>query len=132
MVIERNEDPVATLELTTENFESTLTENDIVLIDFWAEWCGPCRTFGPTFEKVSNENADIVFGKVDTEAQQALAASFNIMSIPTLMIVRDQVVVFSQAGALPEAALTDLVSQVRALDMEAIKKEIAEQGAAQA
>jgi thioredoxin 1 len=116
---------MATIELTTDNFEETLTSNDIVLVDFWAEWCGPCRMFGPIFEKVSDDNPTIAFGKVDTEAQQALAATFNIQSIPTLMIVRDQVVVFSQAGAMPEASLVDLIDQVKALDMAAIHAEIA-------
>ncbi len=116
---------MATTELTTNNFESTLQSNDIVLIDFWAEWCGPCRMFGPVFEKVSEAYPDVVFGKIDTEAQQQIAASFNIMSIPTLMIVREQVIVFSQAGAMPEASLVDLVEQVKALDMPAIHADIA-------
>jgi thioredoxin 1 len=116
---------MATVELTEENFENTLKSSKTVLIDFWADWCGPCRMFAPTFEKVSEEHPDVVFGKVDTEAQQALAASFNIMSIPTLMIVKEQVVIFSQAGALPEAALKDIVQQVEALDMAPIHAEIA-------
>jgi len=116
---------VATTELTIDNFESTLQSNDIVLIDFWAEWCGPCRMFAPVFEKVSEEYPSVVFGKIDTEAQQEIAASFNIMSIPTLMIVREQVIVFSQAGAMPEASLIDLVEQVHALDMAAIHADIA-------
>ncbi len=116
---------MATTELTIDNFESTLQSNDIVLIDFWAEWCGPCRMFAPVFEKVSEEYPSVVFGKIDTEAQQEIAASFNIMSIPTLMIVREQVIVFSQAGAMPEASLIDLVEQVHALDMAAIHADIA-------
>jgi thioredoxin 1 len=116
---------MATVELTTENFEATLTANETVIIDFWADWCGPCKMFAPTYETVSANFPNIVFGKVDTEAQQALAASFNIMSIPTLMIVKEQVVIFSQAGALPEAALTDIVEQVQNLDMAPIHAEIA-------
>lgn len=116
---------MATTELTIDNFESTLQSNEIVLIDFWAEWCGPCRMFGPVFEKVSEAYPDVIFGKIDTEAQQQIAASFNIMSIPTLMIVREQVIVFSQAGAMPEASLIDLVEQVKALDMPTIHADIA-------
>jgi len=116
---------MATVAVTTENLETLVAENDLVLLDFWAEWCGPCRSFGPVFETVSNEFSAGVFGKIDTEDQQALAASFNIQSIPTLMIIREQVVIFSQAGALPEAALRDLVEQALALDMEAIHAEIA-------
>ncbi len=116
---------MATVAVTTENLETLVAENDLVLLDFWAEWCGPCRSFGPVFETVSNEFPAGVFGKIDTEDQQALAASFNIQSIPTLMIIREQVVIFSQAGALPEAALRDLVEQALALDMEAIHAEIA-------
>jgi thioredoxin 1 len=117
----------ATVEITQQNFKQNVEKEGIVLIDWWAPWCGPCRTFGPTYEKVAGKHPDITFGKVDTEAQPELAGSFEIRSIPTLMILRDQVLLFSQAGALPEAALEDLIKQVRALDMEKVRAEIAEQ-----
>ena len=112
---------MATSTLTADTFESTVKENDIVLVDFWASWCGPCRMFAPVFEQAATEHPDIVFGKVDTEVEVGLAMEFNIVSIPTLMAVRDGVLVFSQAGALPEAALESLITQVRALDMAEVK-----------
>ncbi|MEU0742093.1 thioredoxin [Streptomyces sp. NPDC006134] len=117
----------STVELTKENFDRTVTDNEFVLIDFWAEWCGPCRQFAPVYERVAEQNPDLVFGKVDTEAQPELAAAFKIQSIPTLMIVRDQIAVFAQPGALPEAALTDVIGQARKLDMDEVRKSIARQ-----
>jgi thioredoxin 1 len=117
---------MATVELTAQNIESQITENGIVFVDFWAEWCGPCRMFGPIFEKASQEHTDVVFGKVDTEAEQALAASAGITSIPTLMAFRDGILVFSQPGALPAPTFEDLIGQVKALDMDAVRASIAE------
>ena len=118
---------MATVNLTKDTFEETILGNDTVLIDFWAEWCGPCRMFGPTYEKVSEEYPDVVFAKVDTEAQPELAATFNIRSIPTLMIFRDKIGVFSQPGALPEPSLKGVVDQVLELDMDEVRRSIAEE-----
>ena len=130
--IEGNSPVASAVTLTTDNFESTITDNGIVLVDFWASWCGPCRAFAPVFEQAAVEHPGIVFAKVDTEDQQELAATFNIRSIPTLMIFRDQVLLYSQPGALPKAALEDLIGKVEALDMDAVRAQIAEEQAASA
>lgn len=114
---------MATVELTQETFESTVAQDGIVLVDWWASWCGPCRAFAPVFERVSNRYPDLVFAKVDTEAQADLASAFQIRSIPTLMIFRDGVLLFNQPGMLPERALEDLISQVNKLDMDQVRKE---------
>ena len=121
---------MATIELDETTFQETITGNDIVLVDWWASWCGPCRMFAPIFEEAAAANPDIVFAKVDTETQAGLAGALDIMSIPTLMIFREQVLVFSQPGALPAAALDDLIAQVRALDMGEVHQAVAEQRAA--
>ncbi len=118
---------MATLELTAENFNTTIDNSPFVIVDFWAEWCGPCKAFAPTFEAVSDKHPDIVFGKVDTEAQQDLAGSFAIRSIPTLMAIRDGVILFQQAGALPASALESLIEQLRAVNMDDVRAEIAKQ-----
>lgn len=117
---------MATVELTKDTFETTIEDNEIVLVDFWASWCGPCRMFAPVYEKVSEAHPGVVFAKVDTEAEQELAATFGIQSIPTLMAMRDKVVLYSQPGALPEAALEDIVGQIERLDMDEVRREMAE------
>lgn len=121
---------MATVTLTKENFEQTITDGGIVLVDFWASWCGPCRMFAPVFEQAAEKNPDLVFGKVDTEDQQELAAAFRIMSIPTLMVFRDNVLVFAQPGALPAPVLDDLIAKVRELDMDEVHRQLADQRAA--
>ncbi|MEV8453251.1 thioredoxin [Streptomyces sp. NPDC052095] len=117
---------MSTIELTKENFDEVVSGNDFVLIDFWASWCGPCRQFSPVYEAASERHDDVVFAKVNTEEQQELAAAFEIRSIPTLMIVRENVAVFAQPGALPEAALEDVIGQARKLDMDEVRKSIEE------
>lgn len=117
---------MTTRDITEAEFEQVLTENEIVLVDFWAEWCGPCKRFAPVYDQVSADHEDVVFGKVDTEAQPGLAAAANITSIPTLMAFRDKVLVFAQPGAINASQLEDLVTQVKALDMDEVREKIAQ------
>lgn len=118
---------MATIELTQHNFQETIDKNDMVVIDFWAAWCGPCRSFAPVFEAASEKHQDIVFGKVNTEAERTLAGSFQVRSIPMLVIIREQVVLFAQPGALPASALDELIAQARALNMADVHQQVAEQ-----
>lgn len=123
---------MATVEITKDNIGPSIEKEGMLILDFWASWCGPCRNFAPTFEAASEEHSDVVFGKVDTEDQQELAGYFGIRSIPTLMVFRDQVLLYRDAGALPPAALEDLITQIKALDMDEIRRKIAEKEAEKA
>lgn len=118
---------MATIDITSKTFEDTIEKNDIVIVDFWAEWCGPCKSFAPIYEEVSNKFDDIVFGKIDTEAEQELGGHFQIRSIPTLMIFREQVVIFSQPGMLNAQQLEEVIGKVKDIDMKKVHEEIAEQ-----
>jgi thioredoxin 1 len=117
---------MSTVELTTENFDEVVSGNDFVVIDFWADWCGPCRQFAPVYARAAEKNEDLVFATVDTEVQQKLAAAFQVRSIPTLAVIRDQTVIYAQPGALPDAALESLLKQAREVDMDEVRKQAAE------
>ena len=121
---------MSTVDLTQENFEDVIQKNAVVLVDFWAPWCGPCRAFAPVYEAASAQHPDVVFAKVNTEDQQGLASTFQIRSIPTLMLFREQIILFSQPGSLPGSALEDILTKAKALDMDMVRKEIAEQNSA--
>jgi thioredoxin 1 len=118
-----------TVDLTKENFEHVVTGNDVVIVDFWAPWCAPCRAFAPTFEQASEQHADVVFAKVNTEEEQEVAGAFNIRSIPTLMVFREKVILYAEAGSLPAPALEQVIAQAKSVDMAAVHREIAERGA---
>ena len=119
---------MATVDLTKDNFEQVVTGNDVVIVDFWAPWCAPCRAFAPTFEQVSEQHADVVFAKVNTEQEQEVAGAFNIRSIPTLMVFRENVILYAEAGSLPAQALEQVIAQAKGIDMSAVHREIAERG----
>jgi thioredoxin len=118
---------MAVIELTKENFEKVITSNPTVVVDYWAPWCGPCRGFAPVFERVAEQNPDVVFAKVNTDDEQEIAGHFQIRSIPTLMVFREQIIVFSQPGALPQSALEQIVEKSKQLDMEEVRKQVSEQ-----
>jgi thioredoxin 1 len=120
---------MATVDLTKNNFEQVVTGNDVVIVDFWAPWCAPCRAFAPTFEQASEEHIDVVFAKVNTEEEQEVAGVFNIRSIPTLMVFREKVILYAEAGSLPAQALAQVIAQAKSVDMAAVHREIAERGA---
>lgn len=122
---------MATVDITKDTLQETISNNGIVIIDFWAPWCGPCKSFAPIYDAVSEKHTDVVFAKVNTEDEQELAASFQIRSIPTLMIFRDQIAIFSQAGMLPESGLEEVIAKTKELDMDMVRKEVAEQQAQQ-
>jgi thioredoxin 1 len=119
---------MATVDLTKENFEQVVTGNDVVIVDFWAPWCAPCRAFAPTFEQASEQHADVVFAKVNTEQEQEVAGAFNIRSIPTLMVFREKVILYAEAGSLPAQALEQVIAQAKGIDMPAVHREIAGRG----